>query len=254
MPVSTQLKQPFKDLIKKLFSRQISNFYIVFGRRGSGKTDFMLLLFEVLHDLEIIKHFATNTKIYTSQFHIERITNLEDLRFWSKENKGRKLFGLDEVGKTIGRRTPMKTLNVDMINELQVVRKHKLSLIATTIDEINTDRAILSPSVLDGVFIKPFFKNPKIAYFDDRLENRSATLKALPRTAIAFDTWDSAPFKRYGEKRAPKFKTKELELMWNYAHGASYKDLALHPQQLARLLRKFVKENMVRQYSQFTDK
>jgi len=250
--LSQRLKADFTKLIIRLFTRQISNFYIVFGRRGSGKTDFVLLLSEILHEHGRIKHFATNIKLYGSPFHIERIINLEDLRFWSKEKKGPKLYLLDEVGKTISRRKPMSSLNVELINELQVIRKHKLSLLATTIEEINTDRAILSPAVLDGIFIKPFFKNPKIAYFNDRLGFLSTILKGIPKTAIQYDTWDSAPFQRYGEKRRPTFKTKEKEQAWQLCHGATGKDLDLHPQQVNRVWKKLLKYYMEQEQSQIT--
>ena len=243
-----KIEQPFIDFILRLFRRQVSNFYIVFGRRGSGKTDFVLLIAELLYQHGVIHHFATNIKIYDSPFLIERITNLEDLRFWSQEHAGMKLFLFDEVGRTIKRRSPMASLNVELINELQVIRKHKLSLLATTIEDTNTDKAILSASVLDGVFVKPYFKNPKIAYFDDRLENNSQTLKGIPKTTVQYDTWDSAPFTKYGEKRKPKFKTQEMEQLWDLTHGKTGKALGMHPQQVHRLYQKYIKESLERDY------
>jgi len=103
-------------------------------------------------------------------------------------------------------------------------------------------------------FVKMEKSFGKIAYFEDRLEYSFKTITNIPKTSIHYDTWDSAPFKRYGEKRMPQFKSKELENLWMYAHGTSYKGLGLHPQQLSRLLRKYIKESMEREYSQFTRK
>jgi hypothetical protein len=252
MTLSLQFEKPFKDFFLHLFRRQVSNFYIVFGRRGSGKTDFVLLISEILQEAGVIEHFATNTKIYESNFPIERITNLEDLKYWAKETKGKKLFVFDEVGMTIKRRSPMSTLNVSLVNELQVIRKYKLSLLATTIEEINTDKAILSPSVLDGVFIKPSFKNPKVAYFDDRLEYSTRTLTNIPKTSIHFDTWDSAPFERYSKKRKPKFKDEEKNKILQWAEQGNWEGTGLHRMQGHRLLRKYIKENLERDLEQVT--
>ena len=244
------LKLAFVKLILHLFKRQTSNYYIVYGRRGSGKTDFALLIAEITKS--VFKAVATNVKIYKTPFEIERITNLDDLKAWSRRFPGRKLYLLDEIGKSISRRRPMSKINIDMINELQVIRKHKLSLIATTIDETCTDSSVIQPSHVDGVFTKPNFKNPKIAYFNDYLGNKSLPLTNLPRTSIHFDTWDSAPFTIHGEIKKPAFKSEQLSKLWDWSQGATYKEIGWHPQQLNRVVRKFVKEAMERDYSQFT--
>lgn len=248
-----ELTNNFVKIFTYLFSRQISNYYIVFGRRGSGKTDFALLIAEILYHFKLAKWFATNTEILSSPFIIEHIDNLEDLMFWASETKGRKLFIYDEVGKTVGRRTPMSSLNVRLINEFQTIRKHKLSIIATTIDESNTDKAILNESVLDGVFVKPDFENPKKAYFIDYLRNRNPPpFYFIPKTVVKFDTWNSSPFKEYGKHRKPTFKDKDIQDVWEWCNGRSYKDLGLHPMELNRKVRKICKTLLGFHSSQFT--
>jgi len=252
MTQSLQLETPFIKFILHLFRRQVSNFYIIFGRRGSGKTDFALLISEILQKNNVINSVSTNTKIYEANFPIERITNLEDLKHWSKETSGKKLFIFDEVGMTIKRRAPMSTLNVSLVNELQVIRKYKLSLLATTIEEINTDKAILSPSVLDGIFIKPSFKNPKIAYFEDRLEYSTKTLTNIPSTSIHYDTWDSAPFKKYSDIEKIQFKEEDKQTLWKLVTGTSGRELNLHPMQIKRLKDKYIKASLERELSHIT--
>jgi len=243
----------FVKIFTFLFSRQISNFYIIFGRRGSGKTDFALLIAEILHHFKLAKWFATNTEIINSPFTIEHIDNLEDLIFWASETKDRKLFIYDEVGKTVKRRSPMSSLNVKMIDELQTIRKHKLSLLATTIDESNTDKAILSDSVLDGVFVKPNFQNPKKAYFIDYLTNfNPPPFFLIPKTVVKFDTWNSSPFKEHGKHRKPTFKDKDIQDVWEWCNGRTYKDLDLHPMELNRKVRKICKTLLGFHSSQFT--
>ena len=248
------LSDPFKKFVLRLFLRATSAFIIIFGRRETGKTDLSLLIAEILHADSSFKYFATNIKIYEAPFHIEHITNLDDLKFWSEQNKGKKLFIFDEYGKAMRRRSPMSSLNVKLIDELQVLRKNKQSTIAVTVNEKYVDNASLGSDVLDGYFFKPNYRNPKIAYYVDLLENRSQTLRNIPRTSIKFDTWDVAAFKEHGIKQKPRFKTEELSTAWDYAHGASGKDLDLHPQQVHRIITKVLKYYMEKEQSQLTSK
>jgi hypothetical protein len=239
-----QLSEIFIKFIGHLFIRQTSSFFMIFGRRESGKTDFALLIAEILHAKGIIKHFATNIKIYSSKFEIKRITDLEDLKEWCKTNKGKKLFIFDEVGKSVSRRKPMSSLNVKMINQLQILRKYKLSIIGITVNEKYADSAVLGSDVLDGYFEKPNFKNPKVGLFTDFLEDAEKSLTDIPPTSIEFDTWDVAPFTEFGKDRKPKFKEKELQILWEWSHGKGYKDLGLHPMQVNRLTRKFIRKTL----------
>lgn len=242
---------PFDKFIRYLFTREISNVQAIFGRRGTGKTDFALLIAEILYTLEILKHLSTNVKILKSPFEIQRITNLEDLKFWAKERRGKKLFVFDEVGRTISRRKPMSSLNVALINEFQILRKYKLSTIYITIDPDYVDNAILGTQILDGVFYRPFYKRTdrrfrKTALYEDKLERFTKDIFDIPKANITFDTWDSAIFTEHGKSRKPRFKTKELDNLWDLSHGKTPKELGLHSMQVSRLWKKYVKEVMER--------
>ena len=152
------------------------------------------------------------------------------------------------------RRSPMSSLNVKLIDELQVLRKNKQSTIAITVNEKYVDNASLGSDVLDGYFFKPNYKNPKIAYFVDLLESRSQTLKKIPSTSIKFDTWDVAIFKEHGILKKPKFKTEELATAWDYCHGSSGNDLGIQPQQVHRIITKILRFYMEKEQSQLTSK
>ena len=233
--------KPTKQLQKfiiYLFTRRTSAFIIIKGRRGSGKTDFALLIAEVLHKNGVIKNIGTNIKIYESPFPIEYITNLEDLEHWAITVRGRKLFIFDEAGKTLRRRTPLSKINIEILDKIQIMRKYQLSLIFITPHEGYIDSAIFGTDVLDGVFTKTD-KNVSIAIYEDRLYGFHRDLFHIPPTSIKFDTWDSAPMKKRSDKI--KFKDRDLQLLWEWAHGKGYKELGLHPMQLNRLLRKFVR-------------
>jgi len=234
-------------LIKFLFKRQVSNFYIIIGRRGSGKTDFALFLLEILEHFGITKHFATNIKIYDSSFPIEPISDLESLTEWASETKGKKVYVLDEAGRAFKRRKPMSAINVEIIDKLQILRKFKLSLLFSVPAKSYLDKASFGSDVLDGVFKKLSYKNPKIALYKDMLETFTLRLWQIPKTLIQFDTWDSAPFNLKSKNQKPKFKDTDLNYLWNYAEGGKIVDSGLHPQEFRRILKKYLKESLKQQ-------
>ena len=242
-----RLKRPFIEFICRLFKRGTSAFLIIFGRRETGKTDLALLIAEILYNEGLFKHFATNIKIYSSPFPIKHITNLEDLNRWATDTLGKKLFIFDEYGKAMRRRSPMASLNLKLIDQLQILRKYKLSTLAITVNEKYVDNAALGSDVLDGVFEKPDYKNQKLALYIDYLEYYTQTLTGIPGTSIEFDTWDVAPFKEHAPTRKPKFKKKEMNILWDLTHGKTANELGLHSQQIARLWRKYVKESLERE-------
>jgi hypothetical protein len=243
-----QLNPDFIEFVGYLFQRQISAFLIIFGRRGTGKTDFALLICQILNHIGLVKHFATNLKVSGNNIVIEQITNLDDLRLWARENQGRKLFLWDELGKSANRRKPMAALTVKIIEDMQTLRKFKLSVLGTTIDEEYIDRAVLSPQLLDGIFTKDHFDDPKKAQYEDYLLGFNEPITGIPATSLRFDTYASPPFAEHGKNQKPKFKDHDLEVLWNWSHGSTYKQLGIHPQQLNRISRKFVQEMLERTF------
>ena len=233
---------PLIELILHLFKRQLSAFIVIFGRRGSGKTDLGLLILEILKNLNHSSLFATNVGVKDNCFPIEHISDLDTLRLWCKDNRGKKTYLFDEIGKGLKRRSPMSNLNIELINDFQILRKYQLSIIATTIDSQYIDKAVLGPEILDGYFVKESWKNPQLASYVDYLEEFSMSFADIPGTLIKFDSLDSAPFKRHGEKQKPKFKDEHLNILWGSAvEGKTYKDLGIHQQELTRIWKKFVK-------------
>jgi len=252
--LTQNLNPKLSNLIKHIFNRQLSTFLVILGRRGSGKTDFGFLICEILWSTNLIKHFASNTKVYQSPFPIARITNLPDLQSWANSLRGRKLFLFDEAGKTFRRRTPMSSTNIKLLDNLQILRKFKLSIILITPHEKFVDSAVLGSDVLDGVFIKPSFKNPKIGIYEDQLEFFNFQLSNIPRTSIKYDTWDVAPFSAHKQEKTPFLKDKHLQILWEWSHGTPCHKLNLHNQTLNRIVRKFVKETLEKSFVTSTKK
>lgn len=242
-----EVETTFEDVILHLFKRPSVCMFIS-GRRGSGKTDLSLFIMETLASEKQILNFATNIKIYSSPFPIEYITNLEDLTLWCKNTRGKKLFILDEAGKSIRRRRPMSSINILFLDELQILRKYLLSMILIAPHEKYLDSASLGSDILDAVIVKPNFKNPKIALYDDLIEDSQFTIVDLPRTSLQFNTWDVAPFKKDAPTRKPKFKDEMIAGLWDLTHGKTAKAIGWDSQQVARRWRKFVKEVLEREH------
>lgn len=239
------------DLVIKLFNHGTSIAVMIFGRRETGKTDMSLTIAETLNKHGILKYFASNIKIHSTPFHIEHITTLQDLESWASrvESTGelsKKLYVLDEAGKSLRRRTPMAKLNIELLDKLQTLRKYKLSLIMIAPHEKYIDSASMGSDVLDAIIVKPEFKNPKVALWHDILDEKEIWLEGIPRTSIHFDTWDVAPFVLRSTTVKPVFKDKELSLLWEFSHGKTVKDLGVHPMELNRIARRFIKEALER--------
>jgi len=142
----------------------------------------------------------------------------------------------------------MARLNVKIINELQILRKYKLSLIIVTVDQKYTDNAILGTDLLDGIFTKPLFQNPKLALYDDNLEELQGSLRDIPKTSIKFDTWDSAPFTEKPSKSKPHISDELESRIWDWAQGGKANAVFGHTMKANREIRKYIKRILEDKY------
>jgi hypothetical protein len=205
------------QILENTFRERISICIYITGRRGTGKTDLALLIAETLIGKDVLEHAATNVRIYPdSPIMLEQINALDDLEYWCQNNTGKKLYVFDEFGKAMRRRTPMSGLNIGLMDNLQILRKYKLSLIIIAPADKYVDMASLGSDVLDITIDKPNPKNQKVALYTDLLDNITFRMLDIPRTHIKFDTWDIAPFKRYGDRQKSHFKEEDKQFLYTY--------------------------------------
>lgn len=243
-----EIPNEFSRLIVYIHNRQPSNISLIAGFRGTGKTSKMLAIMEILYKYDIIKEFATNTAILKSPFPIEQINDLQTLKVWGKSSDNKKLFGFDEIGNAMARRTPMSKLNVDLLKMFQRIRKFKLSTVCTTITEDQTDSSILNPLFLDGWFNCPYWDNPKVVLYEDFRERFFRSYTGLHDTSIKFDTYDTSEFTERNPNAKPIFKEKELELLWQMTHGHTTESLGLSYMQAKRIRDKYLKQFLETHY------
>jgi len=232
--------------ILELFERSSVCLFIE-GRRGSGKSWFALYLAEVLYkyqEITRVRKFGSNIAIKNGPFPIEFINNLEDLTAWAKETRERKFFVLDEVGTAIQKRTPMAGINIGMIRNLQVLRHWDLSMAYIAPSEKYVDSSMLGSDILDVIFLKPDFENPKLGVWVDVLRETNERFYGIPATSFKFDTHGSAEFLKDAPHRGPRFKDSDLNLLWDWSHDLLKDPNSETRMKLSRLRKNFIRKSL----------
>ncbi len=226
------------DLIKRIYSRRYHSVWTcTLGKNQSGKTDWNLRQFEMIHELGLADGFGTNMESVVADFEIELIKDFKTLKARCKmlnpnpDKRGIKRFFFlaSELGDFIPRDQPWK--NVDFIKELQKVRKVGLSFLSDAIDRV--DARVLNENHFHGVFKKYNKGDPTVAKYFDWTRDSITTVKNIPRTTIKFNTYESASF--YMEPQNPDDAIVPLnqdhKIVKKYLDAGSWKGAGVHRQE-----------------------
>ena len=219
--------------------------YIIYvsGSKEKGKTDFSLFLAEFSY----LKAFRTKiaTNIQTETYMIEKqITNLPDLKLWLEE-KGKKLFILDEAGLSIPKLRFMSAMNVEIMKILQMIRHYDAGFIGIAPSTKNIESTFMNTDILDA-HIKKLSK--KTAFVKDYLENDTYFLEDIPKTSINFNSKHIAEFLM---ERAVILTDLPLccQIAASYSSTGNMKQVGegfkLDPEQVRRLLRQHCKHSLL---------
>lgn len=191
--LETEKKEPLKasKLMKRMFNVEESVFYAINGRRGSGKTDFALRIYEYLTETNSFSKYATNISIKDRPQNLEFINDYETLQNWAYADRTRKLYILDEAGRVMQRRRPMSTINVKLLNDLQILRKARLSYIWVTPSRDYLDSSI-NEDQLTGIIYK--YSKPKARLIMLYGNYNPCRLYGIQRTTLKFQSYDTADF------------------------------------------------------------
>ena len=226
-----------EKVICKLFSYSAPIIFIT-GRFGFGKTDFSLLIAEILLKNGIIKKFASNIKVFDSQnIPYTYITNLVTLKEWLYPKRISKLFILDEAGINVDRRNPLGKLNRQIRYLGFLLRKFRGKLIFIS----QRSKDIESTFADTDIWLATFKKTSKTeALLVSNIYDEPFYLSDIPRTSIKFDTYDIAPFTtepKYDELEAQSFERKILyEWLECGSYGKVAKARGLFTQQVKRII------------------
>ena len=238
------IKNRWHYVLHKLFERP--SLVLIGGRWKTGKTDFALFLTECLlklpswHNPEhttVISEVASNIETYGK---FPMISDMLSLKQWLYGSTKRKLYILDEANIHLPSRRAMSGKSVEFVKLLGEISKAHARIIVIGQDVLSVDKAFLEEIWCRGVFLKEGLKNAQL--FSTELI-RPYSFSGIPPTTIRFDPYAVAPF---SEKPSGSvfFKDSDKQVLWDWSHGKTHKDVGLHPMALNRLVRKYVRENL----------
>lgn len=232
-----------KAIIKVVFDLPAS-VVIICGRWKTGKTDFSLLIAEMLLEMKgkylpILK-CATNIQTERDE-RFEYIDDMVSLKKWLFGDHISKLFIYDEAIKSTPSRRAMSKLNTKWLEIIPELSKGKCKLIAITQELDYTESIFCHRTFLRGIFQK--LSRERAYCFSHLLEDR-VEISDIPRCKVRFYPYRVAKFSLGVETLPFDFKDKKMELLWRWSQGEPCRSLGLHPQQLNRMTREFVKKSL----------
>ena len=230
-------RRTLDQFIKATYRRDYQSVWTcTLGENQSGKTDWNLYQLERLHALGLGDAFGSNIAGLKADFEIDFIEDFETLKKRCQmlnpnpEAHGikRYFFLGDEMGDWAPRDQPW--LNVQLIKELQQVRKYGLSFLGSGISRI--DARVLNEKHFHGYFEKMGKARQDRAIYYDWFNHRMVKLGGIPRTSIEFNTWYSASF--FMEPQMPNTGTvpsdRNHEIVKKYLEAGSWKKAGIHTQ------------------------
>jgi hypothetical protein len=243
-----QRKIPIKNnwhyALHKLFDHP--SVVLIGGVWKSGKTDFALYIAETLMKLpldrdSVITEIASNID---TKGHYPCIYDLVTLRQWLYGSNRRKLYILDEASEHFPSRRAMTSKSVGFIQIIPEISKAHARLLMVGHQLITVDKTFLDEVWCRGIFLKIGLKKAQLI---SGLLSKPFIFTNIPRTNIPFDPYLIAPFQEEPSGKL-MFKDAEQQLLYEWSKGKSYKLLDVHPMQLNRLLRKYVKQTLENSY------
>lgn len=203
------------------------------GSKGvwkTGKTDFGLLLSEILLDLGVIDEVASNVDTSGDYTYI---SDLQTLKYWLHQRKSTKLYILDEANIHLPSRRAMSNKSVDIITIFPEISKARarMLVIGQVIDSLDSE--LRTKGWVKATFLKVNLKTVYIYY-----RNQRYVIGNLPKTTITFDPYLQAPF-TLKPTDTIFIDDEDLATYNKWIEGATYKELGFkHPMEANRFFRK----------------
>ena len=238
-----------EQIICRLF-RDPAPIVFITGRHGRGKTDFGLLIAEILLKHGIIKKFGSNIKVLDAQgYDYTYITNLVRLKKWLYPKRIHKLFILDEAGINVDRRNPLGKLNREIRYLGFLLRKFRGKLVLISQRSKDIESTFTDTDIWLGTF-KKISKTE--ALLISNLYEGPYYISDIPKTSIIFDSYDIAPFTSEPEKLSEEMDTFEMKILCDWLECGSYNKVAkkygLFAQEVKRIVIEQVKALLYRNF------
>lgn len=174
--------------LERLF-KQSSSVNFISGKRGSGKTDFGLLLLQNGKEKGLFDRIGCNVTTYNDST-IDYLCYFDRFEDWLRL-PGKKAFLLDEMGKHLYKMSFMSTMAKMILGVCQLVRKFDAHLIGVAPSADFVNKMFFNTDILDSHMVKLSLKTCVIQNYATQ---RSYMIKTIPRTKVKFLTKDIARF------------------------------------------------------------
>lgn len=236
--IATRKKKTHNNLLTQIFNKKYHSVFIaILGPNQSGKTAMALYLMEMCYFLGLYKVFAGNVPLIDPPFPYTFIEDLPTLKRFCQMQKDRVLFLGDEMGSWAPKDQPW--LNVKIIQELQQVRKYKLSFVGCAIDRV--DSRVLNEKHFHGYFDKQSKNRQDRAIYVNWMYHWKGKIYDIPNTSVNYDTYYSAMFYMTARENAEIPLSPEHEIVKKYLKFGSWKLADVHPQEGKRAIGKVLR-------------
>lgn len=247
----------FNDVLKCLFGHS-APIIVLYGKPDSGKTDFGLLIAQKLLELKLISKFASNILVYdddrnTKEIREEytKVVSAEALKKWLEHDRHiRKLWILDECGEHIDSRNPLSKLNKEIRYLGFRVRKYRSKIVFIIQRRKDLESTFRSEELVCAVF-KKLSRKTAIVKSDlliRKFGEDIVLLNNIPKTDIAFDTYDIAPFELEEDIDVSTGKSPCCLVAKLYVESGNFsiigKQMNLAPMQIKRLMQQHLKHTL----------
>lgn len=200
-------------ILRKIYGSPAS-ITLVSGDWKTGKTDFALLITQMVKQLGLISQFASN--IETQESYVEFVQDFSHFDAWLYSNRYRKMFLYDETIESSPRRSAMSSLNVGWVKRIPQLSKGKCHLLSIT-QEVNLGDSIFShPVFLRGHWRK--FNKTNVLFYGGKT-NRDIHFSDIPPCNIAFDPYRIAHFSVEDESLSKTMLPTPLKALTLYGQG-----------------------------------
>ena len=206
-----------KKLFSLMFGNRDSSFFVIEGIKEIGKTSLLLWFMEQGYKLDYWKGFGINHELKNAPFEYDLITDLKTLKQKVRTFGKRYFFGFDELGKNAPKVEHWKPLIRELVQDLEVIRKYKLTLGGCSIG--NVDSRIMSSDHLDFTIRKLSKTTAKLTHLRKRFQ---LIIKDIPNTTIDFDQYGIAQFTNKPINTKLEILDRDMKIALNWGNGVKY--------------------------------
>lgn len=247
---TADIQYTWVTILRVLF--KVPGVVLIGGAGKSGKTDFAL---KISDDLLKVPSYHQETGKPTEYLissehdiasnidtfdHYPQISDLVSIKQWLYHNNHRKLYLFDEATEHLTSKRTMSSQNVGFMKLLPQVTKAHARMMVIGHNLLRVDKSLYDEAWCKGIFLKMGLKNAQLI---STLFPKPFTFNQIQRTKVKFDPYAVAPFTERPQGSV-YFKDADLQVLWDWSNGATYKDLGLYPMQLHRKLKKFIRQTL----------